>query len=128
MRIERGGFFHAVYRIEAKLGLAFLQTRPYPVFPLDGYFQRETRAIDIRPFPGFSAAPVALSPLRPPGPDFDLHAFVKARFAAGITWNRINIDLWNLGVAAPDGVKWSESDLKAVLIGGPGLRSRRKAA
>jgi hypothetical protein len=36
--LERGNFFHAVYRVEQKLGRTFRELRPYPLFPLDEYF------------------------------------------------------------------------------------------
>ena len=37
--MSRGNFFHAVYRIEQKLGRVFRELQPYPLFPLDDYFQ-----------------------------------------------------------------------------------------
>jgi hypothetical protein len=43
LRIDRGTFFHAVYRIEEKLGRVFRELRPYSLFPLDEYFQGTTR-------------------------------------------------------------------------------------
>ncbi len=39
LKLERGLFFHAIYRIEAKLGLAYKTLAPYPLFPTDEYFQ-----------------------------------------------------------------------------------------
>ncbi len=36
--IDRGNFFHAVYRIEQKLGRVFRELEPYPLFPVDEYF------------------------------------------------------------------------------------------
>lgn len=39
LKIDRGNFFHAVYRIEQKLGRTFRELQPYPLFPLDEYFQ-----------------------------------------------------------------------------------------
>ena len=36
--LSRGNFFHAIYRLEAKLGRVFATLRPYPLFPLDEYF------------------------------------------------------------------------------------------
>jgi hypothetical protein len=36
--IERGSFFHALYRIEQKLGRTFRELEPYPLFPLDEYY------------------------------------------------------------------------------------------
>ncbi len=51
LKLERGNFFHAVYRIEQVLGRAFAELEPYALYPLAEYFrgeiQRETR--------GFSA-------------------------------------------------------------------------
>jgi len=36
--IDRGLFFHAVYRIEEILGRTFAELEPFPLFPLDEYF------------------------------------------------------------------------------------------
>ena len=36
--IDRGIFFHAVYRIQQKLGRVFRELQPYPLYPLDEYF------------------------------------------------------------------------------------------
>lgn len=36
--MDRGNFFHAVYRIEQKLGRAFREVQPFSLFPLDEYF------------------------------------------------------------------------------------------
>ena len=49
--LSRGEFFHAVYRIQQKLGIAFRRVRPYPLFPLDEYFAQGPRITlaDIRP-------------------------------------------------------------------------------
>jgi hypothetical protein len=38
LRLERGIFFHAVYRIQQKLGRVFRELLPYGLFPLDEYF------------------------------------------------------------------------------------------
>jgi hypothetical protein len=38
LNMERGNFFHYVYRIEHKLGRVFRELQPYPLFPLDEYF------------------------------------------------------------------------------------------
>jgi hypothetical protein len=39
MGIDRGTFFHAVYRIEQKLGRVFRELEPYSLYPLDEYFR-----------------------------------------------------------------------------------------
>jgi hypothetical protein len=38
LKIDRGTFFHAVYRIEERLGRKFRELEPYSLFPLDEYF------------------------------------------------------------------------------------------
>ena len=38
LHMERGIFFHMVYRIQRKLGRAFRETEPYPLFPMSDYF------------------------------------------------------------------------------------------
>jgi len=40
--LDRGNFFHAVYRIEAKLGRVFRELQPFSLFPLDEYFSGRT--------------------------------------------------------------------------------------
>lgn len=38
MKIDRGTFFHAVYRVEQQLGRIFRDLEPYSLYPLDEYF------------------------------------------------------------------------------------------
>ena len=38
MGLDRGNFFHMVYRIQQRLGRAFAEMQPYPLYPLDEYF------------------------------------------------------------------------------------------
>ena len=38
LKLDRGSFFHAIYRIEQQLGRAFCELEPYALFPLDDYF------------------------------------------------------------------------------------------
>ena len=49
--MSRGNFFHACYRIEETLGRVFRELKPYPLYPLDEYFQVTTKIIDARPLP-----------------------------------------------------------------------------
>lgn len=44
LAIDRGTFFHAVYRIEQALGRIFRELEPYGLFPLDEYFHGSVRA------------------------------------------------------------------------------------
>lgn len=48
LKMDRGNFFHAVYRIEQKLGRVFRELEPYPLFPLDDYFHGPSR-IEAQP-------------------------------------------------------------------------------
>ena len=50
LALDRGNFFHAVYRIEKKLGKVFRELKPYPLFPLDEYFHGPSR-MDACPKP-----------------------------------------------------------------------------
>jgi hypothetical protein len=43
LKIDRGNFFHAVYRIEQELGRVFRELEPYGLFPLDEYFHGPLR-------------------------------------------------------------------------------------
>jgi predicted DNA-binding protein (UPF0251 family) len=36
--LSRGNFYHSVYRIQEKLGRAFMETQPYGIFPPAAYF------------------------------------------------------------------------------------------
>jgi hypothetical protein len=48
LKIDRGNFFHAVYRIEQKLGRVFRELEPYALFPLDEYFGGATNSFPAR--------------------------------------------------------------------------------
>ena len=43
LKMDRGNFFHSVYRIEQKLGKVFRELQPYPLFPLSDYFHGPSR-------------------------------------------------------------------------------------
>jgi hypothetical protein len=70
LKVEKGLFFHCVYRIQQKLGRAFCETSPYPLYPVRDYFNLFTR--DRK---------AALVPtIRPEGSG--LHEVVPVRIAA----------------------------------------------
>jgi hypothetical protein len=64
--MDRGNFFHAVYRIEQKLGRVFRELQPYPLFPLDDYFHGPSRVgpqvVALKPR-GLSVVPLWAGPL-----------------------------------------------------------------
>ncbi len=43
LQIDRGTFYHQVYRIEEKLGRVFRELQPYSLFPLEDYFDADRR-------------------------------------------------------------------------------------
>ena len=49
MKIDRGTFFHSVYRIEQRLGRTFVELKPYALFPLDEYFGSTPRRTEPVP-------------------------------------------------------------------------------
>jgi len=52
LNMERGDFFHTIYRIEKKLGKVFADLEPYPLYPLREYFNSVVHKNDsaARPF------------------------------------------------------------------------------
>lgn len=48
LRMDRGNFFHAVYRIEQKLGRVFREVEPYALFPIDEYYNGASRMTPAR--------------------------------------------------------------------------------
>jgi hypothetical protein len=48
LKMDRGNFFHAIYRIERTLGRAFSEVRPYALYPLDEYFGGTVRKAAVR--------------------------------------------------------------------------------
>ena len=49
--MDRGNFFHSIYRIEQKLGRVFRELEPYSLFPLDEYFHGPARMVSGLPLP-----------------------------------------------------------------------------
>lgn len=45
LQLDRGNFFHAVYRIEQRLGRVYRELEPYSLYPVDEYFHGETKTV-----------------------------------------------------------------------------------
>lgn len=60
LNLDRGLFFHTIYRIEQKLGRIFRELEPYSLYPLEEYFSSSMHR-ENRP-----ASPVAIRPRRAP--------------------------------------------------------------
>ena len=72
--LDRGNFFHAVYRIEQKLGRVFRELQPYALFPLDEYFHGPSRLVEHH------ATPLRRNPVvrRPAHLEFPLPLAISA--------------------------------------------------
>jgi hypothetical protein len=55
--MDRGTFFHSIYRIEQRLGRVFAELEPYALYPVSEYFGGM-----IRKEPGSSELAVPLRP------------------------------------------------------------------
>lgn len=51
LKMERGNFFHAVYRIQQKLGKVYRELEPYALYPLDEYFGSSRLLEPVPPTP-----------------------------------------------------------------------------
>jgi hypothetical protein len=61
MRIDRGTYFHAVYRVQQKLGRRFREIEPYSLFPIAEYFAGRIEKTNVIIIPAPRRKPV-----RPP--------------------------------------------------------------
>lgn len=48
LQVDRGRFFHDLYRIQKVLGRTYRELKPYPLFPLDEYFGGVVRKAPVR--------------------------------------------------------------------------------
>jgi hypothetical protein len=148
---DKGTVFHAVYRIQHQLGRAFLDLRPFPLYPLPAYFSRSGQAVKPCPMPAprysngiplrpplapraARPAPVIVMPDRAPvvptAPAVDVQdpeavaQYVRKRFRANLTMRAIALDLNKLGAPVPDGsAQWLQRHVRRVLLNGPMKRA-----
>jgi hypothetical protein len=66
LNMDRGNFFHSVYRIQQKLGRVFRELKPFALFPLDEYFGGSISKLRPRVYPNVIEMPVNKNALRPP--------------------------------------------------------------
>jgi hypothetical protein len=55
--VDRGSFYHQVYRIQERLGRVFAELEPYALFPVDEYFSGNKRRGENREEFGFETTP-----------------------------------------------------------------------
>jgi hypothetical protein len=48
LNLERGLFFHELYRAEEELGYYFLINEPYSIFPIGSYYNRSTNSVIVK--------------------------------------------------------------------------------
>ncbi len=63
LNLNRGNFYHMVYRIEEKLGRAFAELEPYPLYPVADYFSGTVRRARARSRVGMAETWEAQLPL-----------------------------------------------------------------
>lgn len=61
LNVERGDFFHFIYRIQRKLGRVFAEVEPYPLYPLREYFGGVVRPVSANDAP---SEPTPIKPTR----------------------------------------------------------------
>ena len=66
MRMDRGTCFNRIYSMMQRLGRAFAETEPYPMFPLSEYFYASHRGEAVKPCEPPASGP---KPVRPPVKD-----------------------------------------------------------
>jgi hypothetical protein len=61
LNMDRGTFFHNLYRLQQRLGRVFRELQPYALYPLSEYFHGEPRSVTpVRP------ENTKVVPIRPP--------------------------------------------------------------
>jgi hypothetical protein len=48
LKLDRGTFFHSVYRMQERLGRYYAELEPFPLYPLDEYFGGTIRKEAVR--------------------------------------------------------------------------------
>lgn len=67
LNMDRGLFFHSVYRIQQKLGKVFRELEPYALYPLDEYFSTVMReAVAATPAQPQTGKVIPIRPTVPP--------------------------------------------------------------
>lgn len=66
LKMDRGLFFHSIYRIQQKLGRVYRELEPYALYPLDEYFGGATRHNASERQPMVLRMPERRPGLRPP--------------------------------------------------------------
>lgn len=141
LHIDRGNFFHAVYRIQQKLGHVFHTLEPYPLYPLHIYFSDASRGVKIHPSPVPAERyangrplipPIAPRLEQPPAPDpYEvLKEEIRLAYSQGQGLTAIARDLNSRGVLPKRALRWYPSIVRTVILQAPREQATlsRKAA
>jgi hypothetical protein len=63
--MDRGSFFHAVYRIQQQLGKVFSELEPYGLYPVDEYFGGKVRSREFVSYLDSDPLPLGADPMEP---------------------------------------------------------------
>jgi len=64
MKVDRGEFFHSVYRIQKQLGRVFRELEPYGLYPVAEYFAGTINRTNVVMMPAPARPPAVQPPLR----------------------------------------------------------------
>jgi hypothetical protein len=70
LKMDRGNFFHTVYKIEQRLGRVFRELKPYALYPVKEYFSGPI--VPVRSFWSVMPKVVPIRPQVPTGGNFDI--------------------------------------------------------
>jgi hypothetical protein len=137
--MDKGNFFHAVYRIEAKLGKVFRELQPYPLFPIDEYFQGNTRRVAVGPCPIPDAPRPGNGPLRPPlaprpvaapipDPFEAVKEEIRLAYSQGQTLTAIANDLNSRGILPKRSSRWYPAIVSGIITRAPREQAPAKLA
>ncbi len=130
LNMDRGNFFHAVYRVEEKLGRVFHGLQPYPLYPIDEYFQGNTRHVAVRPCPVPDRGHRNGTPLRPPlaprpvaapipDPIEAVQEGIRLAYSLGQTLTAIANDLNSRGVLPKRSSRWYPAIVSGIITRAP---------
>ncbi len=129
--MDKGNFFHAVYRIEQKLGKVFRELQPYALWPVDEYFQGNTRHVAVGPCPvpehrGHRNGTPLCPPLAPclvaapiPDPFEAVKEGIRLAYSQGQTLTAIANDLNRRGVLPKRSSRWYPAIVSGIITRAP---------
>ena len=125
--MNKGAIFHVVYRVEHKLGKVFRELQPYALWPVDEYFQGNTRRVAVgpclipdtpRPGNGPLRPPLRPAPAPVPIPD-PVKEGIRLAYSQGQTLTAIANDLNSRGILPKRSSRWYPAIVLGVIQRAP---------